>query len=733
MAHLSSQAFHKAFRCCSLTPLLTLVVLLASASAFSLFAATARVNITIAFDDAAQQGPTTGIKVEPITPPWSESPGVVIGDPIIRASKTSPVIITNLFGSDSTNTAVYRVTITSRVPTVFFFKAWLTNGNAADLAIAAPGQSASWAAGFFAPISLLSNAITSVSTNFVRVTNGISGGITNLNFRSNIVGKLTNGTLTIDANGGSGGSGSAFSINTDSTVNATNPSAISFSTSGNVQPTITSNAGVASVVFNVSSGVTNGLVRVIDTRGHTNSGTVRFNGVTTIGTNQYLELRGQNDLGQDAFSVRWRHHHGLASPSWTLGSGITWVNPDESGFGIGNSLYLEGGTDITVLANGSAYVNTPIGLGYSNNVTNMLAAIGQSLYGSGNLSVMLGYALTNHVASSFDLGLADRWKITLSESNVYFRTRPYIPSLTASRFAYLNAQNTLTNSQYGEMDFTLASWTNTVLGNLRTTGSNNITKVDVQSGVANNLTISNCIVLTNLLLGPNTNCVFVVSNSSATGPGVLHLCKSTNGVIGASVWSVNLTNGFVGIGTNAPAQALEVQGNANISGNTTNSGTIAAATFIIGNGSVQLSPFTINSVGNLNIPVRLGLGSANLPVIVGAGGSSAGAAALSVTNTGGSQRATFGVFSSNNPIASLLVNSNGNVGIGTDSPLNPLHVLGQTRSTNGGHFFHSNDVTMASTIAAGMTNGGYWIGPISNSFQIAKMSNNVMIWKILDP
>lgn len=50
-------------------------------------------------------------------------------------------------------------------------------------------------------------------------------------------------------------------------------------------------------------------------------------------------------------------------------------------------------------------------------------------------------------------------------------------------------------------------------------------------------------VIGRIVLGGQSNCVIVVSNGSATGPGVLHVCKSTNGIIGASIWSLNLTNG----------------------------------------------------------------------------------------------------------------------------------------------------------------------------------------------
>jgi hypothetical protein len=78
-----------------------------------------------------------------------------------------------------------------------------------------------------------------------------------------------------------------------------------------------------------------------------------------------------------------------------------------------------------------------------------------------------------------------------------------------------------------------------------------------------------------LALGPNSNVVLTVSNSSASGPGVLHFLRTTNGVpVGGSVLSINLTNGNVGVGTAAPSVPLQVAGAITASG----AGSVSALT-----------------------------------------------------------------------------------------------------------------------------------------------------------
>ena len=66
-----------------------------------------------------------------------------------------------------------------------------------------------------------------------------------------------------------------------------------------------------------------------------------------------------------------------------------------------------------------------------------------------------------------------------------------------------------------------------------------------------------------------------------------------------------------------------------------------------------------------------------------------------------------------------------------------LSVLGSGRfsgsvGTTNGFYAHTNSFS-AANIIAGMTNGSFWFGVISNAYQAAWMSNNVTLWKKLAP
>jgi hypothetical protein len=58
--------------------------------------------------------------------------------------------------------------------------------------------------------------------------------------------------------------------------------------------------------------------------------------------------------------------------------------------------------------------------------------------------------------------------------------------------------------------------------------------------------------------------------------------------------------------------------------------------------------------------------------------------------------------------------------------------VGQTVTATTGYYFPSNSVT-AATVLAGLTNGGSWMGMISNALHVASMSNNVPYWKVIWP
>ena len=86
-----------------LIPLLVAAIL--SASGLLSNAATGHGNLRIAFNNAALEGVTVGIRLEPFRPAWVSGTNLIIGDTITRSSRTSPITITNVTGSDKTNLA----------------------------------------------------------------------------------------------------------------------------------------------------------------------------------------------------------------------------------------------------------------------------------------------------------------------------------------------------------------------------------------------------------------------------------------------------------------------------------------------------------------------------------------------------------------------------------------------------------------------------------------------------
>ena len=222
----------------------TLALLLLGAAAPVLHAATANVNITFTFDDAALQAPTATLRLEPRTPPWSAGGSVVLGDPIIRTSKTSPIVVTNLFGTDNTNTAVYRVVLTTRSTNIFWIKNWLTNANADSLTIAAPGQSQAWAAGYFVRgVAQGTNIITTTNSGNVVTVHGTSVP-TDLSVTNSIVSRFTNYVTTQ--------SGKATNL-TASGLSGGVPLTISPPVGNTNTLLINSTGGVASLWFDSSS------------------------------------------------------------------------------------------------------------------------------------------------------------------------------------------------------------------------------------------------------------------------------------------------------------------------------------------------------------------------------------------------------------------------------------------------------------------------------------------------
>lgn len=108
-----------------------------------------RVNLRIAWDNAASEGVTVGIRIEPFRPAWIDSTNIILGEVITRSSKSSPITITNIIGSDNTNFANYRITFTGGLKTEYWVHVPTTNCNAEEIGIGPPGSTTGGALGFF--------------------------------------------------------------------------------------------------------------------------------------------------------------------------------------------------------------------------------------------------------------------------------------------------------------------------------------------------------------------------------------------------------------------------------------------------------------------------------------------------------------------------------------------------------------------------------------------------------
>lgn len=226
---------------------LCLACLLLCQSAFA-----ERVNLRIAFDNAAFEGVTVGLRIEPYRPAWIEPTNLILGEVITRSSIRSPVVITNIFGSDSTNYANYKITFTGGLKTEYWVHVPSTNCNAEDIRIAAPSSSGGGNLGFFLSGVIKTNG-TAIGTaaSAVDWTTGVTG------YMAGAVARLG-----VSASSGGSSSGSTFSVATNAALVATNPVAVRFTNSGNVAFSGASNAAGASISANVDLSVTNALALV---------------------------------------------------------------------------------------------------------------------------------------------------------------------------------------------------------------------------------------------------------------------------------------------------------------------------------------------------------------------------------------------------------------------------------------------------------------------------------------
>jgi len=158
------------------------------------------------------------------------------------------------------------------------------------------------------------------------------------------------------------------------------------------------------------------------------------------------------------------------------------------------------------------------------------------------------------------------------------------------------------------------------------------------------------------------------------------------------------TGGNVGFGTTSPVQRLDVNGNLNITGNFYQNGSVYSGStqwgstganiyFNTGNvGIGTLSPTAKLQVdGEVNLNIMSGFNTSGLVTLGRADGVGRNSAIKVYNSTGGNSYMSFEVHngtagSRNTP---LLMDGFGNVGIGTTTPVNRLHVVGLTTNTGG--------------------------------------------------
>ena len=141
-------------------------------------------------------------------------------------------------------------------------------------------------------------------------------------------------------------------------------------------------------------------------------------------------------------------------------------------------------------------------------------------------------------------------------------------------------------------------------------------------------------------------------------------------------------SGLVGIGTSTPTANLEVVGNLKVRDATANTGAIAINTGGTGNSSMILNRFNTSKTGEFQIHT----GS----VLAWAFGAQDGGTGFFIGNSAGGTNSKF------------LIDTAGNVGIGTNTPTGTLHVNGGTAATGAG----SNITINAQSAGAGNFAGG---------------------------
>jgi hypothetical protein len=208
-----------------------------------------------------------------------------------------------------------------------------------------------------------------------------------------------------------------------------------------------------------------------------------------------------------------------------------------------------------------------------------------------------------------------------------------------------------------------------------TTGNNNTAlgyrAGEYSQGYGSNKTTSNSVYLGDQTLAQSdgdTN--EIVIGSGATGHG------SNSVTLGNGSITTTVLQGNIGIGTDSPSYAFDVQG-----GN----GTDVIAQFngqVLGADAVEGSAFTTKSQVQTWIATATGDGSAANAFLQG--GNSFGAAAVLGTNDG------YALQLETNGSTALTIDTSGNIGIGTTSPNHKLDVAGDF-NVNGSVFTNNTE------------------------------------------
>lgn len=525
-----------------------------------------RVNLRIAWDNAASEGVTVGIRIEPFRPAWVDSTNIILGEVVTRSSKTSPITITNIIGSDSTNYANYKITFTGGLKTEYWVHVPATNCNAEDIRIAAPSSSSGGNVGFF-----LSGVIKTNGT-------AIGAAATSMDWTTGVTGYMSGATakLGVSASGGSSDLSVTNALATTNQLAGTNAALLTTITNSAAQ---TSNA-LSRLKVSVLNGAGFNLNSSNSFIGASSSSSIdpvsrEFDNVILAGRASVIGGDGVSESQENAIIAAGLSSIELASLHSLIGGGVGNTNyatvdaaqvgtsystlsqvQDSAAFG-GYGIYQSGTENFLQLSTARNVATNTRG-SFQLGGTNAMGA-------DADRSGQIGFHLFNMDRSGvIDLGFGNSTMTTFSTTQVTHRVTLAAPSFT------LNG---------GDLAATLT-------GKMSVDGATNAAFTNV--------------VLRGYFIGAASNLWVAVSN------GFVNTYRCTNGTPVALVTSVNVTNGNTGFGTATPTATLSVSGGVSVTGGQTNSGTIRAAT-LLSDGNVQAGNnfFNANASGAYEISGRM--------------------------------------------------------------------------------------------------------------------------------